>query len=72
MPRDRYKIRAQKIGSSGGTLGFVDDFPPKPKGMHWKRYERLRRQHDAAEEQFLVRTAAWIYRLAGRPVPNHY
>jgi hypothetical protein len=67
--RDRYRIQAQKIREQlGGSLGFVDDFPPKPKGMHWKRYERLQRQHDAAEEQFLVMTAAWIYRLTGRPL----
>jgi hypothetical protein len=56
------KIREQL----GGSLSLLDSVPPKPKGMHWKRYERLRTQHDAAKEQFLGMTAAWLYRLSGR------
>lgn len=26
----------------GGTEDLADPFPPKPKGMHWSTYERLR------------------------------
>jgi hypothetical protein len=25
-----------------------DAFPDKPRGMHWRTYDRLRRSHDAA------------------------
>jgi hypothetical protein len=36
------------------------------KRMYWKRYERLRWQHDEAEEQFFAMMAAWILRLGGQ------
>ena len=66
-PRNRYQIKAQKIRERlGGSLGFIDDFPPKPKGMHWKRYERLRNRHDDAEERFLGMMAGHILRLGER------
>src|SRR5262245_17494747 len=35
----RYKIKAQKISELLGGNSYLY-FPPKPKGMHWKRYER--------------------------------
>jgi hypothetical protein len=34
--------------------------------MYWKRCERLRWQHDEAEEQFFAMMAAWILRLGGQ------
>jgi hypothetical protein len=47
-------MKAQKIRRQlGGSLSMVDDFPPKPRGMHWKRYERLRQQHDSAARRGL-------------------
>lgn len=40
--------RARKIRMNmGGGANILDDFPQKPKGMHWRRYERLRQAYDA-------------------------
>jgi hypothetical protein len=41
--------RAQKIRMQlGGSGNMFDDFPQKPKGMHWRTYLRLRHSHDIA------------------------
>ena len=65
--RDRLLMRAQKIRQDlGGTANMLDDFPAKPKGMHWKRYNRLRRIHDRAERSALSLLAVRVYRLSGR------
>jgi hypothetical protein len=46
---------AQKIRERlGGSLGVLDDFPVKPKGMHEQRYLRLRHLHDQAVENSLA------------------
>jgi hypothetical protein len=50
-PRQRLILKGQKIRELlGGELGVLCPFPAKPKGMHWRRYDRLRRQHDQAVE----------------------
>jgi hypothetical protein len=33
----------------GGSTGMADDFPAKPKGMHWTTYYHLWNQHDNAD-----------------------
>ena len=54
VPRYRLIMKAQKIRRQlGGSLSMVDSVPPKPRGMHWKRYERLRQRHDLAARQGL-------------------
>jgi len=60
-------IKAQKIREQlGGSPSMFDEFPPKPKGMHWKRYERLRRTHDLAAHGCLALTAEIISRMGER------
>jgi hypothetical protein len=34
---------------------MLEEFPDKPKGMHWRTYERWRRVHDVAEERSTYR-----------------
>jgi hypothetical protein len=41
------KIRMQL----GGSPNLFDPFPAKPKGLHKRTYERLRKLHDAAESR---------------------
>jgi len=38
----------------GGEAGFSNMFPPKPKGMHWKTYYRLREEDWHAEEMLYL------------------
>ncbi len=48
---DRLARKARNIRTRlGGSPGILDPFPLKPKGMHWKTYNRLRRETEAAEE----------------------
>jgi hypothetical protein len=50
----------------GGSPSMLDEFPDKPKGMHWRTCERLRRRHDAAEERSTVGLIGFVERLGCR------
>jgi hypothetical protein len=66
-PRQRLILKAQKVREQlGGKLGVLDVFPDKPKGMHWRRYDRLRRFHDQAVENSLAMLSPYITRLSHR------
>jgi hypothetical protein len=66
-PRMRLLMKAQKIRKQlGGSLSMMDDFTLKPEGMHWKRYQRLRRRQEAAEAQFFGMSSARICQLTSR------
>jgi hypothetical protein len=67
VPHHRHIMKAQKIRLQlGGSADMLEGFPPRPKGMHWKRYERLRTRHDAATERYLGMSMAWLRRLRAR------
>jgi hypothetical protein len=42
------KVQAIRVKLGGEPCG---DFPPKPKGMHWRTYYRLRQKADDAEDR---------------------
>ena len=51
LESSRYRgvLRAQRIRMSlGGSPNLFDAFPSRPKGMHWRTYNRLRHHHDLA------------------------
>ncbi len=56
--------RAQKIRERlGGSANMMEPFPEKPKGMHWKTYERLWWEHHEAEMEQLLSMKEWLDRL---------
>ena len=58
---ERGLSKAHKIILRLGGSGYEDEFPEKPKGIHWRTYERLCRAHDDAE----VRAIQALMRFAG-------
>lgn len=60
----RMLLKAQVIREKlGGTPCIADDFPQKPKGMHWRTYYRLQAQADDAESRSWP---PWIYKMLNR------
>ena len=60
-PRDRLLERSQRINMAlGGSGSIFDGFPPKPKWMRWRTYDRKRAQAEAASRAALTFQAAQI------------
>jgi hypothetical protein len=48
----------------GGSESLADQAPPKPKGMHWRTYDRLCRKLDRCESVVFDNMGAWLARRA--------
>jgi hypothetical protein len=56
--------KAQKIRMRlGGSPSMVEGFPDKPKGMHWRTYDRLCGLHDAAEDRSTIGLMHFLERM---------
>jgi hypothetical protein len=65
--RDRSLSRAQKIRMRlGGSLSIFDPFPEKPRGMHWRTYDRLRVKSLTAEMRSMALMEAYLDQLGRR------
>jgi len=52
--------RAQDIRRRlGGSANMMEPFPEKPKGIHWKTYERHMWEHHEAEMEQLAGMREW-------------
>jgi hypothetical protein len=59
--------KAQKIRMQlGGSPNILENFPGKPKGMHWRTYERCHRVHDVAEERSTIGLIGYSEKLSDR------
>ena len=47
----------------GGSANMMEPFPERPKGMHWRTYERLWWEHHEAEMAQLVGMREWLDKL---------
>jgi hypothetical protein len=48
----------------------MDEFPPKPHGMHWATYRRLEALEAAADNQWMAAVVARFGRSKGRHKPR--
>jgi hypothetical protein len=56
--------KAQSIRERlGGSAIMMEPFPEKPKGMHWKTYERLWWEHHEADMEQLAGLRGWLDRF---------
>jgi SWIM zinc finger len=47
----------------GGSANMMEPFPEKPKGLHWRTYERLWWEHHEAEMEQLIGARRWLDKL---------
>lgn len=63
---DRAATKANKLRTRlGWEIGILNMDGPKPKGMHWKTYHRLKAEHDRLVEFSLSEMDNKLYMLKG-------
>lgn len=62
LDRSREKARGIRL-RLGGSPSLVDPFPPKPRGMWWRTYERLRDRYEHADTRATLLLQDWMTRL---------
>ena len=66
-PHSRALRRVQNIRMKlGGSGSLADDFPGRPKGMHWRTYNRHCMEAEEAQNQSWP---PWFYKMLARSVP---
>ncbi len=60
------KALRQRAALGQKTGGLLASFPSKPKGMHQRTYDRLRRDAKALEAEIWRDTGAFLERLTGQ------
>ena len=50
----------------GGSEGLMDEFPPRPRGMHWATYRRLETMAAGADERWEAAVMTLVGRFRGR------
>ena len=64
---DRARRRAEKIRRRlGWPAGIANPSGGKPKGMHWRTFERLTAVHDACAEASLAGVVKWLESMTRR------
>ena len=62
--RGLHKARQIRMRLGGGA-NVLEAFPPKPRGMHWRTYDRLQAQHDAAASRSMASLMRFVKRYGG-------
>ncbi len=64
---DRTARRADSIRAKlGWDAGILNGDSPKPKGMHWRTFERLLDEHDACADLSCAYMMDELYRTSGK------
>lgn len=65
-PQNRSLSRAFAIRQKIGGMGGIGDYIGKPKGMHWRTFERAMERVNDVEKIILGDSARWLERLSGQ------
>jgi hypothetical protein len=66
-PRYAPVLEAQKIKLRlGGSANMLEPFPDRPKGMHWRTYDRLEARYQSAVRRMVVTVGGYVAGLQRR------